>query len=119
VGETVEVCAVLHLPPGADEACLALTLSGGPERLRLELVRGEGKVRLRQRVQGPLQEVALAGPGPWALRAQVRWGLARLKAWPAGADEPGRWRAVRYLGNYLWRPGTLGGVLLALHGWIT
>src|SRR5262249_12557990 len=79
VGHTVEVRAVLRLPPGADEACLALTLSGGGERVRLELARVEGKVRLRQRVSRPLQEVALDGPGPWALRWQVRWGLVQVK----------------------------------------
>src|SRR5262245_61715799 len=65
LGETVEVRALLHLPPGSDEAQLTLTLSDGQVPARLELARRKGNVQLRQRVEGPVQTLDLASAGPW------------------------------------------------------
>jgi hypothetical protein len=42
VGHAVDVRAVVRLAPGKDNVHLALTLSDGPERVRLELVRADG-----------------------------------------------------------------------------
>src|SRR5262249_55964959 len=107
VGHRLEVRAVLRLAPGDGDAQLTLRVSGGQHPLRLELAREQGQVRLRQRAAASAQEVILAGPGPWALRCQVRWGLTQFKAWPVDAAEPAAWQAPRYIGDPAWRPETL------------
>jgi CHAT domain-containing protein/tetratricopeptide (TPR) repeat protein len=107
VGETVEVRALLQLPPGPDEAQLTLALSDGPLPARLELVRLNGKVQLRQRVEGPFQVLDLAAAGPWQVRWQIRWGLAHVKAWESGQREPDAWQALRALKTTHWQPTAL------------
>jgi CHAT domain-containing protein/Tfp pilus assembly protein PilF len=99
LGHRAELRALVRLPARGGE--LELRFEGEGINAVLALRGAGGKVELVNR-EKPEQVVSLGQGADWQVRAEVRHGVLRCKAWAQGKPEPDKWQSVRYAG-WDWR----------------
>ena len=110
-GFTTELRAVVRLPRGPAAGEIRLYLGDRPHQAGIALRSSEGRTVLVD-PQQPDAVVALDLPDAapvaaatvWSVRFEVRYGVARVKAWPRNAPEPKAWRNLRWMERVVWEP---------------
>jgi tetratricopeptide (TPR) repeat protein/CHAT domain-containing protein len=108
-GFAAELRAVVRLPRAPAAGEIRLYLGDRPHQAGIALRLSEGRTVLVD-LQQPDEVVVLDLPDAasvaaatvWSVRFEVRYGLARVKAWPHDAPEPKAWRSLRWLDRTAW-----------------
>jgi CHAT domain-containing protein/tetratricopeptide (TPR) repeat protein len=110
LGHTVELRAVARLPAGEEAHGLHFRLRGSQLSAEVMLARADGKNWLVN-LQWPPEMISLGKAGvkeeAWELRLELRYGVARARAWKSGTKEPAAWQTSRYSGETIAVPRSL------------
>lgn len=111
LGLAAEVRAVIRAPAGKEEHGVSLGIQGARGIAQIALHTSRDKTVLVNMAQS--EEVVPVGrpdkekqPADqvWTVRFEVRYGVARAKAWPRGSAEPREWMTTRYSRSPNWEP---------------
>jgi tetratricopeptide (TPR) repeat protein/CHAT domain-containing protein len=111
MGHTAEVRVVLRLPPGKELCAVGLCWRATKVFSAVAFQRSDAKVQLLN-LKEPIEVIDLASgarPGLeaalcWEVCFQLRYGVARARAWRQGLEPPAEWQTSRYSGWTSWEP---------------